>query len=187
LDLDVQAFSADWLFGFSGDDAVHIVVDRTTGQELARLSIPELQRWEVSETGRTIAILEPTGHGLTTVDTNTWETSSVGFSLGNVRGLSISPDERRIALGDENGLHIVDLESGVIEQSIPLPGLSDIHWFDSDTVLVVGTEGIWAKIPLDTGDLVSIARANITRGFSAEECATYRINPCPTLDEMREG
>jgi WD40 repeat protein len=187
LDLDVQVFSDEWLFGWSEEGATHVAVDRITGEELAHLDVPPFQRWEVSETGRTIAILEPGGSALTIVDTNTWETSAVEFDLGNVRGLSISPDEKRIALGDENGLHIVDLESGVIEQSIPLQSVSDIHWVDSDTVLVVGTEGIWATIPLDTRDLVSLARANITRGFSAEECATYRINPCPTLDEMREG
>ncbi|CAN5813268.1 hypothetical protein BH23ACT4_BH23ACT4_04240 [soil metagenome] len=115
------------------------------------------------------------------------ETSLVEFGLGLVRGLSISPDERKIALGDENGLHIADLHSGVLEQSIPLPSVSDIHWFDAETVLVGGTDGIWARIPLKESDLISLARDNLTRGFSSQECATYRIDSCPTLEEMRDG
>ena len=185
LDLDIEAFAGDWLLGFSADDAEHVAIERTTGEELARLSAPTTPRREISETGGTIAILADTLTGLTVVDTDTWETSLVEFDLGNVRGLAISPDETKVALGDENGLHILDLDSGVLAQSIPLPSVSDIHWFDSDTVLVGGTDGIWARIPVRTSDLISIAKDNVTRGFSSQECATYRIDPCPTLDEIR--
>ncbi|HSJ35201.1 MAG TPA: TIR domain-containing protein [Acidimicrobiia bacterium] len=192
LDLDVQVFSDEWLLGWSEDGATHVAVDRITGEELARPDVPPFQRWEASASGGTIAILEPGGSALTIVDTNTWETSSVEFSLGNPRGLSFSPGERRIALGDENGLHIASIESGVIEQSIPLPSVSDIHWFDADNVLVGGsalggTEGMWSRVPLNTRDLIALAKDNLTRGFSSKECAAYRIDPCPTLEEMREG
>jgi len=186
LDLDIEAFTGEWLLGFSADGAEHVAIDRTTGEELARLSAPAFwQRTELSETAGTIAILADTLNGVTVFDTDTWEASSVEFDLGNVRGLAISPDETKVALGDENGLHIIDLDSGVLEQSIPLPSVSDIHWFDADTVLVGGTEGIWARTPLNTSDLISVAKDNLTRGFSAEECTTYRIDPCPTLEEMR--
>lgn len=80
----------------------------------------------------------------------------------------------------------------MIEQSIPLPSVSDIHWFDADTVLVGGsglggTEGMWARVPLKISDLISHARDSLTSGFSAEECDTYRIDPCPTLEEMRDS
>ncbi|HSM43444.1 MAG TPA: hypothetical protein VK969_00345, partial [Acidimicrobiia bacterium] len=192
LDLDVQVFSDEWLFGWSEESATHVAVDRITGEELARPDVPPFQQWEVSASGGTIAILEPGGSALTIVDTNTWGTSTVEFDLGNPRGLSFSPEERRIALGDENGLHIAGIESGMIEQSIPLPSVSDIHWFDADTVLVGGSAlggsgGIWARVPLKTSDLIAHARDSVTRGFSSEECATYRIDPCPTLEEMREG
>ena len=190
LDMDVQVFSDAWLFGWSEEGATHVAVDRITGEELARPDVPPFQRWEVSASGGTIAILEPGGSALTIVDTNTWGTSTVEFDLGNPRGLSFSPEERRIALGDENGLHVAGIESGMIEQSIPLPSVSDIHWFDADTVLVGGSglggsEGMWAKVPLETSDLISHARDSVTRGFSSEECAAYRIDPCPTLEEMR--
>ena len=34
-------------------------------------------------------------------------------------------------------------------------------------------------------DLVDGVLASLLRGFSEQECLTYRIDPCPTLDEMR--
>ena len=84
-----------------------------------------------------------------------------------------------MALGDENGLHIIDLATDTLEQSIPLPSVSDIHWIDQRTVLIGTTNGVWATVPLSTDDLISAARAGVTRGFTADECATYRIDPCP--------
>ena len=75
--------------------------------------------------------------------------------------------------------------SATLEQSIPLPSVSDIHWFDESTVLVRGTDGLWARVSIKTRDLITLATANLTRSFTAEECATYRIDPCPTFEEIR--
>jgi hypothetical protein len=68
---------------------------------------------------------------------------------------------------------------------VPMPSVSDVHWIDADTVLVGPNTGIWATVPLRTQDLIASARDGVTRGFSNAECNTYRIDPCPTLDEIR--
>jgi hypothetical protein len=43
------------------------------------------------------------------------------------------------------------------------------------------------RFTLNTATLVSLARDRLTRGFRPEECATYDIDPCPTLEEMKSG
>lgn len=40
---------------------------------------------------------------------------------------------------------------------------------------------------LDPEELKSIALDRLTRGFTEEECGTYEVDPCPTLQEMWDG
>jgi WD40 repeat protein len=183
--LDSIAFmTGDWLAGRTAENEA-VIIDRQTGEELHRITLPQRGRAETSTTGSVIALSSDDGQGLTILDTATWNTLAVELDLGLVRGLSASPDGTTVALGDENGLHIVDANEGRLVQSIPLPSVSDIHWLDADTVLIGTTTGVWAKIPLGTDSLISLARTNLTRGFTEGECITYRIDPCPTLDEIR--
>jgi WD40 repeat protein len=182
----VGFFTSDWIAGNDADNAA-VVIDRITGEELQRRELAQRGIAETSASGNLLALWSLDGQGLTITDAETWEARTVSLELGNVRGLSVSPDGSKVALGDENGLHIVDTATATLEQSIPLPSVSDIHWLDVDTVLIGTTNGIWASIPLDTSDLISLAKDNLTRGFTGTECATYRIDPCPTLEEMRGG
>ena len=43
------------------------------------------------------------------------------------------------------------------------------------------------RVTIDTEELLDIARSRVTRGLTETECSTYRIDPCPTLDEIRAG
>ena len=176
-----HAFSDDWVLGETGVDGDKIFEDRTTGEELAR--VEDGPEFKLAADESTIAIWN--GFALHIVDTNTWEQRSLPSDVGRVRGLSIEWALGRFALGDENGLHVFDLDSGELLVEVPMPSVSDAHWLDEDTVLVGTNTGIWARVSLDTDDLVASAAAGVTRGFSATECSTYRIDPCPTLDEIR--
>lgn len=40
-------------------------------------------------------------------------------------------------------------------------------------------------VTLDFNELLDIARSRLNRGFDEAECVQYRIDPCPTLEEMR--
>lgn len=57
---------------------------------------------------------------------------------------------------------------------------------DEQTVTVApeaGSEPM--RFSLEADNLRSRAFDRVHRGFSSEECATYGIDPCPTLEEMR--
>jgi WD40 repeat protein len=182
VDLEFPVIHQDWLMGSDPESRDTIAIDRETGTELGRIDDQGFQQIEVSESGDKVVFT--TLSGITVIDTNHWQATSFDLGLGAVRGLGISPDSSRAALGDESGLHIVHLETGRIEQSVPLPSVSDIHWFDDESVLVGGTGGIWVRVDLALSSLVSLATESLTRGFTPDECSTYRIDPCPTVEEM---
>ena len=41
------------------------------------------------------------------------------------------------------------------------------------------------SVTLDPNELVDIARLRISRSFTTDECDFYRLDPCPTLTDMR--
>lgn len=59
---------------------------------------------------------------------------------------------------------------------------------DEQTVIVAPEAGSeLLRFSLDADNLQTRALDRVYRGFSSEECATYGIDPCPTLEEMRAG
>ena len=65
--------------------------------------------------------------------------------------------------------------------------MADLHWIDENHVLVGTQTGAWSTVSLVTEDLIASARDGVTRGFTADECSTYRIDPCTTLNEIQSG
>ena len=67
-------------------------------------------------------------------------------------------------------------------------GAVDDGWWLDESHIVVGTaNGPWTTISLDSEVLLETARSRVRRGFTELECQTYRIDPCPTLEEMQVG
>jgi hypothetical protein len=54
-------------------------------------------------------------------------------------------------------------------------------------MVVAGADGTLRILTLDSDELEQIARSRVTRGFTADECATYHIDPCPDLETIRVG
>jgi WD40 repeat protein/class 3 adenylate cyclase/tRNA A-37 threonylcarbamoyl transferase component Bud32 len=52
-------------------------------------------------------------------------------------------------------------------------------------LLVSGPSGTLRVHTLDVDELVDIAQERLTRGFTADECAAFGIDPCPDLDTIR--
>lgn len=90
--------------------------------------------------------------------------------------------------------------NGVVPDNIPFSpdsslfatwGLIDRHiriWRTEDGQLVAeGPDGTLRIYTLDHDELVQIAKTRLTRGFTEDECATYHIDPCPTLEDLRSG
>jgi DNA-binding beta-propeller fold protein YncE len=106
---------------------------------------------------------------------------------GTIRGIAAAPDGERVAITSTDGnVRIFSIE-GELQHVIPLPNPSDAIWLDDNHLSVGTTYGPWTTITLDPGELGEVARSRLRRPLSATECQFYGIDPCPTLDEMREG
>jgi WD40 repeat protein len=103
------------------------------------------------------------------------------------RGLAFNPDGSKLAIGDASALYVVDTATWQVRQQVKLPSVSDIHWIDDETVVVGTSTGLFGTVSLSTDRLLADTRAGLLRSFTVEECTSYRIDPCPTLEEMREG
>ena len=68
-----------------------------------------------------------------------------------------------------------------------LPGAIAILTLDvaGDRVVFGDPGGVVFEITLDYQRLLGLASDRVDRAFTAAECSTYRIDPCPTLDEIR--
>ena len=176
----VGGFSDQVIIGSAGERL--LVEDRVTGDELAHLDDAGA-RFEVSADADMLAFYKV--NSMAMVDPTTWDILEFPIELGRVRGIAIETELRRLALGDENGLHIFNFDTGELLVSIRVPGVSDIHWISKDRVLLGTQTGVWATVSLLTEDLIDSARAGVTRSFSPDECETYRIDRCPTLEEIQ--
>ncbi len=108
------------------------------------------------------------------------------LGVGRRRGLSFSPDDSLLAVGDEDELLIIDIERQEIIQEVPVPLVSDVFWFSESEILIGDRSGLWAKLSLDLDDLQQRATESVRlRPLTEQECLTYRIDPCPTPHEIR--
>jgi WD40 repeat protein len=114
--------------------------------------------------------------------------------------LSLSPDGTRLAsAGGDGVVRVWDVNTRTLLHEIPLPQVDNAAGFESGAAGVdfVGDEGHLLvaalhtgelqRVTTDTEELLEIARRRVTRGLTETECDTYRIDPCPTLEEIREG
>jgi hypothetical protein len=93
-----------------------------------------------------------------------------------------------LAIGDENQILIVDIETETPVRSLPIGGASGFHWLDEETLLL-GTSfpARWITVSLAPGDLLSDAAGGLTRSFTERECEEFLIDPCPTLEDLQDG
>jgi WD40 repeat protein len=122
---------------------------------------------------------------LTVYDTGTWQPITSIFP-GPIRGLSFSPDGSKILTAQTDGyVRIWDTRAGTELFRIPLPGASDGLWLDETHIVIGAATGLWTTITLDLDELKDLAVSRLTRGFTAEECETYRIDFCPDLETIK--
>lgn len=86
-----------------------------------------------------------------------------------------------------------NIESNFIFGEIPVLGdigtaINGVTFLDNKTILVAPQGGgPLLRFTIDPAQLFDIASNSPNRGFSDTDCATYDIDPCPTLEEMRSG
>jgi WD40 repeat protein len=185
----VVGFGGDWIAVSSNPTGVVSTSEETTFYRFPSLeevrSVPGRNE-ETSSDGSMLALHDRPG-GMTIYDTSTWEAiSSPGFGDARIRGMAFSLDGSKfMSSGTDGFVRIWDTADGAELDRIPLDGVSDGYWLD-DAHIVVGTsEGLWTVLSLDVEEVLEAAEEKLTRTFTSEECDTYRIDPCPTLDEMR--
>jgi DNA-binding SARP family transcriptional activator/WD40 repeat protein len=113
---------------------------------------------------------------------------------GGVIDLALNEEGTLLASAGRDGLaRVWDVATRSLLHEIPVSpvgeGLGGVDFIDDDRHLVVTAmeTGELRKITIDTEELLGIARARVTRGLTETECAIYRIDPCPTFQEIRNG
>jgi hypothetical protein len=54
-----------------------------------------------------------------------------------------------------------------------------------DRLVFADVTGVIYELTLDPTKLVEIARERVERGFTEQECDDFRIDRCPTLEEIK--
>jgi WD40 repeat protein len=102
---------------------------------------------------------------------------------------AFTADSRQLILaGAASGVIALDTQTWERRWTIPrasLPGAVLTLDIDGDHVVFSPISGHLYGITLDYDELLGIARSRLNRGFDALECVQYRIDPCPSLEEMR--
>jgi WD40 repeat protein len=180
----VMAYGGTWLLSSDGQAAR--VVDLSDGQVMATLPTGSPNFWsDISASGDLVAIFEWNPRELTVYDTGTWQLIA-SFAPGQSRGISFSPDGSKILTAQTDGyVRIWDTHAGNELFRIPLPGASGGVWLDETHIVIGAATGLWTTITLDLEELKELAVSRLTRGFTAGECETYRIEPCPSLETIK--
>ena len=179
---DMAVFGSDWLGGYP-DSERFAIWDRTTGELISQIDAA-INSHAVSRLGDEMLLLRP--DGIVLFDIVSHEATFVELDVDRVRARAFSPSGDLLALGDENFVLIVDVEEQQVIRRLPIAGASSFWWFDEETFLV-GTAfpARWVSVSLDVAGLDQAGRDSVTRSFTDAECSEYRIDPCPTLDEIR--
>jgi WD40 repeat protein len=181
----VLAHGGTWLL--SSDGQVAKVVDLADGRVVATLQFRFSSFFwsDVSSNGELVALFSWDSGELTVYDTGTWQPIT-SFFPGSNRGISFSPDGSKILIAQNDGyVRIWDTHAGTELFRIPLLGASDGYWLDETHIVIGAATGLWTTITLDLDELKDLAVSRLTRGFTAEECETYRIDPCPSLETIK--
>ncbi len=105
-----------------------------------------------------------------------------------IKTAALSPDGLLLATGGSNGvLSVWNAKTGELDQQMDFGG-SQVQGlaFIDDRHLAVTPQYLGLVImTVDPAELADIVRASLTRTFTALECTTYGIEPCPTLEQMR--
>jgi WD40 repeat protein len=108
-----------------------------------------------------------------------------GVHEGVILDLEVTDSGSILTAGSDGFVRLWDLEGREI-QSIPFDGpVNNIEVIDDAHILVTPLDGPGFVLTIDVDELVELARRRLTRGFSESECLRYRLNPCPTLEELQ--
>jgi hypothetical protein len=111
---------------------------------------------------------------------------------GGVGMLDVSSDDSLIAtVGADGFAKLWDFSTGLLLSEIAVDTddrAANVQFVARDQQLMVtATHGLVTIVTIDNDAQLQVARSRLTRTFTDRECATYHIDPCPTLEEMTSG
>ena len=135
-------------------------------------------------------VASDTTRGIVTVDTETWELvgEPLPGHIGGSRAIDVNSDGSLIASGASDGLvRVSNLATGELIHAFSIGNMTItvVEFVDDQHLLVIGQGGPALVMTIDVPELIEIASSQVTRGPTPEECATYHIDPCPTLVQIR--
>jgi WD40 repeat protein len=107
---------------------------------------------------------------------------------GSVKSMALSPDGTLMATGASDGIvRVWDTKTRDVRQQLDFGGseVQGVAFVDNLHLAVTPRRGDLLIMTLDPTELANVVRASLTRTFTATECTTYAIDPCPTLAEIR--
>lgn len=103
--------------------------------------------------------------------------------------LDVAPNGSLVATATfDNIVRVQTLDTHELAMEVRLNGKTEnIEWLNGNHLMVISSNGSVLVFTMDTGELQQVVRSRLTRGFTEEECASFDIDPCPTLQEIRNG
>ena len=104
---------------------------------------------------------------------------------GTLNDLALS-GSRAATVGSDDTVRVWDVDTTkiLLEVELATPA-GNVEFLGHDVVQVITDGGDLLLFTLDPDALFDLAIPRLTRGFTEQECLTYGIDPCPTLDEIR--
>lgn len=90
-----------------------------------------------------------------------------------------------MTVGSDGFIRVWDGADLTETERIPIDDVSAAGWLDEERLLVGTYSGRLLTLVLHRSHVVDLARAGLSRTLSESECATYRLEPCPTSRELR--
>jgi WD40 repeat protein len=183
--------ASTWRWGGAGDFGPHGLLATYGSNE--PIDIWDWRREEVIATLPAFVsqvAFDPSGERIATEDLEIWDVASeklsvrLPYSLRDVT-VAFSPDGTRLAVGSGDEVRVFDARSGAALQEFRHRAAVEVFKvvFSPDGSMLAsraddGTR-VWA---LDIDDLLAIARKNVTRSLSDEECRQYlHVAACSDL------
>lgn len=101
-----------------------------------------------------------------------------------------SPNSRFVATAGFDGESWVwDLEERKVVRRWATPGqpIVSVEFLDDEALAIAPFGSEVVIVTLNPEIQLAYARRVVSRGFRADECTTYEIEPCPNLAEIRSG
>jgi DNA-binding SARP family transcriptional activator/WD40 repeat protein len=138
-------------------------------------------RFRVQETGASLHWLE--------ADTLRPVRAKLNIHDSRVAAAAMHPTGSRLATGGDDGLvRIWDTATAEMVHEVPIGHgpLQGVAWVAEHHLAVTPRDGNLLVVTTDSAELLHIAQAALTRGFTAAECERFGFDDhCPVLAELR--